>query len=172
MEYLFCYSYCITYSNIGLYHKIALFFALLTTWIPTWCFCYDHLDDATFTFISTVAIAVTCSLYPAIHAISLLLTQPYRPTLDTCFQIPFYYSLVYMHPQYMIFYLNLMLPSQSKCSDPNNESDPSSEYSPLGLTHVMNQYLGQKFTTWVKINCLDTILKPHNGIPRPCTVHE
>ena len=25
------------------------------------------------------------------------------------------------------------------CSDPNNESDPSSEYSPLGLTHVMNQ---------------------------------
>ena len=58
------------------------------------------------------------------------------------------------------------------CSDPNNESDPSSEYSPLGLTHVMNQYLGQKFTTWVKINCLDTILKPRNGIPRPCTVHE
>ena len=52
---------------------------------------------------------------------------------------------------------------------PNNESDPSSEYSPLGLTHVMNQYLGQKFTTWVKINCLDTILKPRNGIPRPCT---
>ena len=51
------------------------------------------------------------------------------------------------------------------CSDPNNESDPSSEYSPLGLTHVMNQYLGQKFTTWVKINCLDTILKPRNGIP-------
>ena len=44
------------------------------------------------------------------------------------------------------------------CSDPNNESDPSSEYSPLGLTHVMNQYLGQKFTTWVKINCLNTIL--------------
>ena len=58
------------------------------------------------------------------------------------------------------------------CSDPNNESDPSSEYSPLGLTHVMNQYLGQKFTTWVKINCLNTILKPHNGIPRPCTVNE
>ena len=29
----------------------------------------------------------------------------------------------------------------------------------------MNQYLGQKFTIWVKINCLDTILKPRNGIP-------
>ena len=24
------------------------------------------------------------------------------------------------------------------CSDPNYESDPSNEYSPLGLTHVMN----------------------------------
>ena len=36
----------------------------------------------------------------------------------------------------------------------------------------MNQYLVQKFTTWVKINCLNTILKPRNGIPRPCTVHE
>ena len=70
------------------------------------------------------------------------------------------------------------------CSDPNNESDPmvnsdsnnesdsSSEYSPLGLTHVMNQYLGQKFTTWVKINCLNTILKPRNGTPQPCTVPE
>ena len=44
------------------------------------------------------------------------------------------------------------------CSDPNNESDPRSEYSPLGLTHVMNQYLGHKFTTSVKINCLNTIL--------------
>ena len=62
--------------------------------------------------------------------------------------------------------------AQSLCSDPNDESDPSSEYSPLGLTHVMNQYLGQKFTTWVKINCLDTTLKPRNGIPRPCTVHQ
>ena len=58
------------------------------------------------------------------------------------------------------------------CSDPNNESDPSSEYSPLGLTHVMNQYLGQKFTTWVKVNCLNTIHKPRSGIPQPCTVHE
>ena len=67
-----------------------------------------------------------------------------------------------------------VFPKEAKhlCSDPNNESDPSSEYSPLGLTHVMNQYLGQKFTTGVKINCLDTILKPRNGIPRPCTVHE
>ena len=42
--------------------------------------------------------------------------------------------------------------AEKMCSDPNNESDPSSEYSPLGLTHVMNQYLGQKFTTWVNIN--------------------
>ena len=58
------------------------------------------------------------------------------------------------------------------CSDQHNESDPSSEYSPLGLTHVMNQYLGRKFTAWVKINCLNMILKPRNGIPRPCTVHE
>ena len=24
------------------------------------------------------------------------------------------------------------------CSDPSYESDPSNEYSPLGLTHVMN----------------------------------
>ena len=43
-------------------------------------------------------------------------SNPYRPTLDTCFQIPFYFSLVYMHPQYMIFDLNLMPPSQSKHS--------------------------------------------------------
>ena len=26
----------------------------------------------------------------------------------------------------------------NKCSDPSYESDPSNEYSPLGLTHVMN----------------------------------
>ena len=26
----------------------------------------------------------------------------------------------------------------SICSDPSYESDPSNEYSPLGLTHVMN----------------------------------
>ena len=25
-----------------------------------------------------------------------------------------------------------------RCSDPSYESDPSNEYSPLGLTHVMN----------------------------------
>ena len=36
----------------------------------------------------------------------------------------------------------------------------------------MNQYLGQKFTTLVKINCLNTILKSRNGIPCPYTVHE
>ena len=27
---------------------------------------------------------------------------------------------------------------RSNCSDPSYESDPSNEYSPLGLTHVMN----------------------------------
>ena len=27
---------------------------------------------------------------------------------------------------------------EQKCSDPSYESDPSNEYSPLGLTHVMN----------------------------------
>ena len=64
-----------------------------------------------------------------------------------------------------LFVVFLTITLKCVCSDPNNESDPSSEYSPLGLTHVMNQYLGQKFTTWVKINCLDTILKPRNGIP-------
>ena len=58
------------------------------------------------------------------------------------------------------------------CSDPNNESDPSSEYSLLGLTHVMNHCLGQKFIRWVNINCLDMSLKPGTGIPRPRTVHE
>ena len=58
------------------------------------------------------------------------------------------------------------------CSDPNNESDPSSEYSLLGLTHVMNHCLGQKFITWVKINCLDLNLKPGTGIPRPGTVDQ
>ena len=57
-------------------------------------------------------------------------------------------------------------------SDRNNESDPSSEYSLLGLTHVMNHCLGQKFVIWVKINCLDMSLKPGTGIPRPRTVHE
>ena len=61
---------------------------------------------------------------------------------------------------------------KSICSDPNNESDPSSEYSLLGLTHVMNHCLGQKFIIWVKINCLDMSLKPGTGIPRPRTVHE
>ena len=59
-----------------------------------------------------------------------------------------------------------------RCSDPNNESDPSSEYSLLGLTHVMNHCLGQKFITWVKINCLDLSLKPGTGIPRPRTVDQ
>ena len=54
----------------------------------------------------------------------------------------------------------------------NNESDPSSEYSLLGLTYVMNHCLGQKFIIWVKINCLDMSLKPGTGIPRPRTVHE
>ena len=62
--------------------------------------------------------------------------------------------------------------SRRICSDPNNESDPSSEYSLLGLTHVMNHYLGQKFIIWVKVNCLDMSLKPGTGIPRPRTVHE
>ena len=61
---------------------------------------------------------------------------------------------------------------QRFCSDPNNESDPSSEYSLLGLTHVMNHCLGQKFIIWVKINCLDMSLKPGTGIPRPRTAHE
>ena len=58
------------------------------------------------------------------------------------------------------------------CSDPNNDFDPSSEYSLLGLTHVMNHCLGQKFIIWVKINCLGMSLKPGTGIPRPRTVHE
>ena len=62
--------------------------------------------------------------------------------------------------------------TQPPCSDPNNESDPSSEYSLLGLTHVMNHCLGQKFIRWVKINCLDMSLKPGTGIPRPRTVSE
>ena len=51
-----------------------------------------------------------------------------------------------------------------KTFDPNNESDTSSEYSPLALTHVMNHYFGQKFTTWVKINCLNMILNLGSGI--------
>ena len=56
---------------------------------------------------------------------------------------------------------------QKYCSEANNKSDPSSEYSPLGLTCVMNHYFGQKFTTWVNtgINCLDKSLQPGNGIP-------
>ena len=66
----------------------------------------------------------------------------------------------------------LLLPWQQICSNLNNESDPSSEYSLLGLTHVMNHCLGQKFIIWVKINCLDVSLKPGNGIPRPRTVDE
>ena len=36
----------------------------------------------------------------------------------------------------------------------------------------MNHYLGQKFITWVKINCLDMSLKPGTGIPQTRTVHE
>ena len=90
VEYFNLFCYCITYSNIGLYHKISLFFDLLIphrssairrfslgpleVYTPAQCcFCNDHLDYATFTFISTVSIAVTCSLYPAIHTIFLLL---------------------------------------------------------------------------------------------------
>ena len=63
------------------------------------------------TFISTVSIYLhfmSCSSHV------LLLTQPHRPTLDAYFHNPFYLSLVYMHPQCMIFNLNLMPPSQSK----------------------------------------------------------
>ena len=33
VEYFNLFCYCITYSNIGLYHKISPFFDLLTTWI-------------------------------------------------------------------------------------------------------------------------------------------
>ena len=52
-------------------------------------------------------------------------------------------------------------------------SDPSSDDSPLGLTHVMYHYLSQKFIIWVKINCLEMSLKPAGtGIPRPRTVHK
>ena len=40
----------------------------------------------------------------------------FRPALDAYFHNPFYVSLVYMHPQCMIFNLNLMPPSQSKHS--------------------------------------------------------
>ena len=47
-----------------------------------------------------------CFKYPTIQAYA----------LDTCFQISFYFSLVYMHPKYMILDLNLMPPSQSKHS--------------------------------------------------------
>ena len=120
MEYFNLLCYCITYSNIGLYHKISLFFDLLTTWILG----DFHSDLLRFTpqhsvvFAMTILmmlhllsyqqsrlqlLAVTCSLYPAIHTIFLLLTQ-------------FYFSLVYMLPQYMILDLNLMPPSQSKHS--------------------------------------------------------
>ena len=34
--------------------------------------------------------------------------------------------------------LSLMTYNYYFCSDPSYESDPSNEYSPLGLTHVMN----------------------------------
>ena len=83
------------------------------------------------------------------------------------------------HLTIYLFNLPLLLTKKSfleqflnSCSDPNNESDPSSEYSLLGLTHVMNHCLGQKFITWVKINCLDLSLKPGTGIPRPRTVDQ
>ena len=55
-------------------------------------------------------------LTPFSYSEFLLLTQPHRPTLDVYFHNPFYVSLVYMHPQCMIFNLNLMPPSQSKHS--------------------------------------------------------
>ena len=55
------------------------------------------------------------------HNTFLLRTNPtedpqeisWSQNICTCFQIPFYFSLVYMHPQYMIFNLNLMPPSKS-----------------------------------------------------------
>ena len=64
--------------------------------------------------------------------------------------------------------------NQKCCSDRNDESDPSSEYSlrVYGLTDVMNHNLGQKFIIRIKINCLDMSLKPGTGIPRHRTVHE
>ena len=51
-------------------------------------------------------------------------------------------------PAYLINKVDIVKPHI--CSDANNESDPSSEYSPLRLTYVMNHYLGQKFIIWVK----------------------
>ena len=80
--------------------------------------------------------------------------------IDDNRQEPTYSSLLNSNEQFLVQF----------CSDPNNESDPSSEYSLLGLTHVMNHCLGQKFIIWVKINCLDMSLKPGTGIPRPRTV--
>ena len=38
----------------------------------------------------------------------------------------------------MLLYFHTVSPGTKYCSDPSYESDPSNEYSPLGLTHVMN----------------------------------
>ena len=79
------------------------------------------------------------------------------------------YSSFYIHIHLFIFtFIHLYSHSSTYiCSDPNNESDPSSEYSLLGLTHVMNHCLGQKFITWVKINCLDMSLKLNRVLESP-----
>ena len=38
----------------------------------------------------------------------------------------------------IVILIETILIWQWNCSDPSYESDPSNEYSPLGLTHVMN----------------------------------
>ena len=136
MEYFNLFCYCITYSNIGLYHKISLFFDLLTTWILG----DFHSDLLRFTPQHSVVSAMTILMM--LHLLSyqqsplqllavyILQFTPfsyclpnhtglytwYKFLIHACFQISFYFSLVYMHPQYMILDLNLMSPSQSKHS--------------------------------------------------------
>ena len=133
VEYFNLFCYCITYSNIGLYHKISLFFDLLTRWIlgdsaiftwtswglhpstvlflhwPSWwCYIYFHINSLRCSYLQFIS----CNSHHFLTAYPTI--QAY--TLDTCFQISFYSSLVYMHPKYMILDLNLMPPSQSKHS--------------------------------------------------------
>ena len=105
------------------------------------------------TFISTVSIAATYTSCPTTHTIFLLLTQSHRPTLDACFHNPFYLSLVYMHPQCMIFNLGLMPPSEY-----HNQSIPYMEW--MGFSHTFQFFIFKglgPFSLLVQANLVTSI---------------
>ena len=67
--------------------------------------------------------------------------------IDACFHNPFYVSLVYMHPQCMIFNLNLMPSSQSKHSLYGMDGF----FSHISIFHIPRGQEPRPFLFWSKL---------------------